>query len=215
MPEAVDHVVPNGLYRNYCIPAVAIVDHATFFGVITLVGSGVFAFSEFFLLVLLGLLSCILRLREPSDKLAKALREPVLFLHAIQFGLHYYVNRSEYSGAATPSVLIEGTLCAAVLVCDLFIILYAYQSVSTLGDGKPQEQRPEINRFTCSTEADLASCTFGRSCAICLDDMRTAETFAKLECGHVFHAACLCKWLDSHERIPWCPYRCSSCVSEA
>ncbi|XP_011008959.1 PREDICTED: E3 ubiquitin-protein ligase RNF126-like [Populus euphratica] len=33
-------------------------------------------------------------------------------------------------------------------------------------------------------------------CAVCLDDVEEGEEIRELRCGHIFHRACLYRWLD-------------------
>mmetsp|Transcript_28733 Transcript_28733/g.52348 ORF Transcript_28733/g.52348 Transcript_28733/m.52348 type:complete len:232 (-) Transcript_28733:57-752(-) len=219
MPAVVtDGLYWSGWYRSYAIPTIAIMDHVSFLAVVALVGLGIAEFNGFFLLVLLGILSCALRLREPSDKLPVALREPIFGLHMVQYGVQPYLNWSDYARDRTVTLLIEVAACLLVLFADLYIIIHAYQPAADTNDSKPKEQPPEFEQFTCKTEEELDATACGRSCAICLDDMCVAQTFGKreceafgrMECGHVFHAACLSKWLQTRESAPWCPYRCST-----
>ena len=41
-------------------------------------------------------------------------------------------------------------------------------------------------------------------CCICLDEFHDRERLAKLRCGHVFHSACIKKWLVHDLRCPTC-----------
>ena len=41
-------------------------------------------------------------------------------------------------------------------------------------------------------------------CCICLDEFHDRERLAKLRCGHVFHGACIKKWLVQDLRCPTC-----------
>eukprot|EP00933_Yihiella_yeosuensis_P001629 TRINITY_DN10272_c0_g5_i1.p1 TRINITY_DN10272_c0_g5~~TRINITY_DN10272_c0_g5_i1.p1 ORF type:complete len:198 (-),score=38.74 TRINITY_DN10272_c0_g5_i1:135-728(-) len=59
-------------------------------------------------------------------------------------------------------------------------------------------------------KAKPISISAGESCAICLEEVRPSivaehEAVRQLPCGHVFHAACVGKWLQHSGS---CPYRC-------
>ena len=41
-------------------------------------------------------------------------------------------------------------------------------------------------------------------CCICLDEFHDRERLSKLRCGHVFHSACIKKWLVHDLRCPTC-----------
>ncbi|XP_011015548.1 PREDICTED: probable E3 ubiquitin-protein ligase XERICO [Populus euphratica] len=40
-------------------------------------------------------------------------------------------------------------------------------------------------------------------CAVCLDDVEEGEEIRELRCGHIFHRACLYRWLDFRQST--CP----------
>jgi len=59
-----------------------------------------------------------------------------------------------------------------------------------------QELVPEVNSLEIDVEA-------AEICSICLDEYSPCERLSELPCGHVFHSACVCKWLT--ERSSTCP----------
>lgn len=60
----------------------------------------------------------------------------------------------------------------------------------------------KLHQLQDVTEEDLER--VGRSCIICREDMALAEGLKKLNCGHVFHLACLRSWLERQQTCPIC-----------
>ncbi|KAJ1490729.1 hypothetical protein T484DRAFT_1613701 [Baffinella frigidus] len=57
----------------------------------------------------------------------------------------------------------------------------------------------------------LASYTFtataegtAKDCSVCLAEMREGEEVCALNCLHVFHHACVLRWLRQHPTCPYC-----------
>jgi hypothetical protein len=44
-------------------------------------------------------------------------------------------------------------------------------------------------------------------CAICIDTVETADGYARLPCGHVFHVVCVDVWKAFDESCPICRWR--------
>lgn len=51
-------------------------------------------------------------------------------------------------------------------------------------------------------------------CCICLDYFKANNQFAAIQCGHVMHRHCLCKWFADNGYCPVCKYCPSSARSE-
>lgn len=43
-------------------------------------------------------------------------------------------------------------------------------------------------------------------CAICQDEYALNESIIRLPCRHIFHEACVLKWLEKHRTCPMCRY---------
>mmetsp|Transcript_9625 Transcript_9625/g.29160 ORF Transcript_9625/g.29160 Transcript_9625/m.29160 type:complete len:204 (-) Transcript_9625:2647-3258(-) len=41
-------------------------------------------------------------------------------------------------------------------------------------------------------------------CAVCLEELKKGEKVPVLQCGHLFHKACLQPWLEKHSQCPLC-----------
>lgn len=52
---------------------------------------------------------------------------------------------------------------------------------------------------------------FGEACTVCLLPFDKDDSVAKLPCGHVFHRACVAKWLTEQRRAcPLCGHELSA-----
>jgi len=64
----------------------------------------------------------------------------------------------------------------------------------------PQDVIESLCLTCCSAEQVNA----GLSCAVCLSDLQLGEMLRPLPCGHVFHQACIDKWLQRNGVCPLC-----------
>ena len=58
-----------------------------------------------------------------------------------------------------------------------------------------------------SSRCLCATLSFGAAvleCCICAESMISGEEVIKLPCGHVYHSACVLRWLDKHTTCPMC-----------
>lgn len=68
-------------------------------------------------------------------------------------------------------------------------------SISSLGS------LPKVTISTTDIEANQST-----SCAICLEDFAIGEEATRVPCGHLYHDACVKKWLGMHNQCPVCRY---------
>ena len=69
---------------------------------------------------------------------------------------------------------------------------------------------PEEIAKMSSVSFNLAAHATSSSCAVCLSDFEAGEACRKLECGHVFHKACVDEWYVQPARSPGHPARPST-----
>jgi hypothetical protein len=59
---------------------------------------------------------------------------------------------------------------------------------------------PEF-KFNASSQPNNSD---NKNCVICFEDFKTGDRSKLLECGHIFHADCLNKWLLEKSTCPLC-----------
>ena len=47
-------------------------------------------------------------------------------------------------------------------------------------------------------------CESGETCCICLSDININDPCVNLSCNHMFHKACISRWVTSHTNCPYC-----------
>ena len=70
--------------------------------------------------------------------------------------------------------------------------------------------RPEEIAKMITVIFNPAAHAMDSSCAVCLSDLEAGEVCRKLECGHVFHKACVDEWYVQPARSPGDPARSST-----
>jgi len=148
----------------------------------------------------LSVLSSASRGLQRMDSLPKLFAGPVPLLHVIQIVTYSYFR--EMSGPVFAEI-IEGLMLGIVLGTEGVIFF------STYFPELPVAMVPAVVKPVVTVE-NFAADREHESCTICLDDIRLGELCGRLPCGHIFHACCLDKWVDSHGQAPFCPYRCAA-----
>jgi hypothetical protein len=66
------------------------------------------------------------------------------------------------------------------------------------------EPAPVIQETACEEAGEGESATASPECSICLERCGGVDGLIQLRCKHVFHSACLERWLRSHGDCPYC-----------
>jgi hypothetical protein len=66
--------------------------------------------------------------------------------------------------------------------------------------GGEQKENKEIKRASTNTQTH----TFYTICAICMENYKEGDMVKDLPCKHIFHPACINKWLETHQNCPTC-----------
>ncbi|CAE5963523.1 unnamed protein product [Arabidopsis arenosa] len=141
-------------------------------------------------------------------------------------------------------VILSALLCALISVaglaavarCAWFRRLLGVNSITT-GESPPPNKGLKKNALqaltkstytaSASTTTDDLPCSSGDNgdssteCAICLTEFSDGEEIRILpRCSHVFHVACIDKWLTSRSSCPSCrrilvPVKCNRCGRNA
>eukprot|EP00658_Telonema_sp_P-2_P085441 TRINITY_DN973_c0_g1_i1.p2 TRINITY_DN973_c0_g1~~TRINITY_DN973_c0_g1_i1.p2 ORF type:complete len:115 (+),score=26.84 TRINITY_DN973_c0_g1_i1:466-810(+) len=74
------------------------------------------------------------------------------------------------------------------------------------GHGLSEEKTAKLCRVVLGEHDD-------RECAVCHDEFREHELLVRLPCDHIFHTACILKWMEAHTTCPLCRFDCDACDS--
>lgn len=66
------------------------------------------------------------------------------------------------------------------------------------------EPVPVIQESACEDAGEGESTSTSAECSICLERCGNADGLIQLRCKHIFHSACLERWLRSHGDCPYC-----------
>jgi len=166
--------------------------------------------------------SCALRLYEvrpdAAVELPRMLVEPILLFHLCELLVFSTLAGVMTKGASTDVRLVI-VAWFSVLCVDSVVVIAALRRGTTLqrqiadleAKAKAFEASlPPVETFSFVEDADLQGQEFESLCSICLGEFSPAEQLGRLPCRHVFHAACLDKWLRSKRfgDRAGCPFRC-------
>eukprot|EP00966_Prymnesium_polylepis_P139654 3226934-Prymnesium_polylepis.1 len=73
------------------------------------------------------------------------------------------------------------------------------------GDGEGVEMKPPVNPASDAAKGAAAE-EEGELCSVCLCDYDDADLLIRLPCGHLFHEACVERWLRQDSSCPHCRY---------
>ena len=114
-------------------------------------------------------------------------------------------NATECVDTFCPGVVGVGRIFWCIVATVLAVLCYHFCSWRIKGCCR---DRPAAARTVPDVEEGLpeVETTVGEtgSCTICLDEIGPQQRAVRLDCGHVFHAACLLPWVSRSKTCPNC-----------
>lgn len=105
----------------------------------------------------------------------------------------------------TSDIVFSLCLVFAFVGATLILLVECVHTITWSGESSDRKDKiEELARSSYTVEASDVS-ESPRSCSVCLEPISKGQSAIHLECSHVFHTACIVRWLAETSYEPSCP----------